>query len=146
MRTRWDPVYPAHSRRSTPDTGSDLRASDAERNEVADKLSRHFADGRLDQAEFKTRLDRAMGAVTRRDLEGLFHDLPRLADDPTPPRPRRRPAMTVLVFLVLAVLAVGSTISTVHVPWVLVVLGAAFLWHWTRRHRSDGRAASELHR
>ena len=46
--------------------------------------------GRLDQAEFKARLDRAMGAVTRGDLDGLFDDLPRLADDPEPPRPRRR--------------------------------------------------------
>ena len=34
---------------------ADLRASDAERNEVADKLSRHYADGRLDQIEFKAR-------------------------------------------------------------------------------------------
>ena len=78
MRYRWDPPYPGSARRTDFDDGSRLRVSDAERNEVAEKLSRHFADGRLDQAEFKTRLDRALGAVTRGDLDGLFHDLPRL--------------------------------------------------------------------
>ena len=146
MRYRWDPAYPATSRRTTPDAGSDLRASDAERNEVADKLSRHFADGRLDQAEFKTRLDRAMGAVTRRDLDGLFHDLPRLSDDPEPPSPRRRLFVPVAVFVIVVALAVGSTISVVHVPWLLVVLAGAFLWHRARRHRTGWRAPSELHR
>jgi len=42
-----------------------LRVSDAERNEVADRLSAHFADGRLDQAEFKERLDAAMAERLR---------------------------------------------------------------------------------
>ena len=64
-----------------------LRASDDERNAVADKLSRHYAEGRLDEAEFKTRLDTAMSATTRGDLHGLFHDLPPL---PSEPPPRRR--------------------------------------------------------
>lgn len=86
MRYRWDPVYPGHDSRAAARSPQDLRASDAERSEVADRLSRHFAEGRLDQTEFKNRLDRAMGAVTRGDLDGLFHDLPRLADDPEPTR------------------------------------------------------------
>jgi len=63
MRYRWDPAYPNPGRRTPAD--ADLRASDAERNEVADRLSRHFAEGRLDQVEFKARLDRAIGATTR---------------------------------------------------------------------------------
>ena len=57
-----------------------LRVSDAERNEVADRLAAHFGDGRLDQAEFDERVSRAMAAKTRGDLEGLFDDLP----DPGP--------------------------------------------------------------
>jgi Flp pilus assembly protein TadB len=60
--------------------GGDLRASDAERAEVADRLSRHYQDGRLDQAEFNERLDRAMNAKTRGDFSGLFYDLPDLQD------------------------------------------------------------------
>jgi len=55
---------------------SDLRVSDADRQAVADQLSKHFADGRLDQAEFDERLSQAMGAKTYRDLDGLLTDLP----------------------------------------------------------------------
>jgi Domain of unknown function (DUF1707) len=53
-----------------------IRVSDAERSEVTDKLAQHFADGRLDQAEFDERVARAMSAKTRADLNGLFDDLP----------------------------------------------------------------------
>ena len=55
---------------------ADLRVSDAERQAVADQLSKHFADGRLDQAEFDERLSQAMNAKTYRDLDGLLTDLP----------------------------------------------------------------------
>jgi Domain of unknown function (DUF1707) len=55
---------------------SDLRVSDAERQAVADQLSKHFADGRLDQAEFDERLSQAMSAKTYHDLDGLLTDLP----------------------------------------------------------------------
>ena len=77
MRYRWDPAYPM-GRRETQPYDATLRASDDERNAVADKLSRHYAEGRLDEAEFKSRLDTAMSATTRGDLHGLFHDLPSL--------------------------------------------------------------------
>ena len=63
MWYRWDPAYPV-GRRDWQSADYDLRASDDERNEVADKLSRHFAEGRLDQAEFKTRLDACMSATS----------------------------------------------------------------------------------
>ena len=58
-----------------------MRVSDAERAEVADRLGRHFADGRLDQAEFDDRVSRAMAAKTVGDLRGLFDDLPDLPGD-----------------------------------------------------------------
>ncbi len=75
MRYRWDPAYPM-GRRDTQAYDASLRASDDERNAVADKLSRHYAEGRLDEVEFKNRLDIAMSATTRGDLNGLFGDLP----------------------------------------------------------------------
>jgi hypothetical protein len=53
-----------------------IRVSDAERNEVAELLGEHYADGRLDQAEFDERVGRTMAAKTRGDLTGLFDDLP----------------------------------------------------------------------
>jgi hypothetical protein len=55
---------------------ADLRVSDADRQAVADQLSKHFGDGRLDQAEFDERLTQAMSAKTYRDLDGLLTDLP----------------------------------------------------------------------
>ena len=53
-----------------------MRVSDAERQAVVDRLAEHFADGRLDHAEFDERVGRAMSAKTQADLN----------------RPVRRPA------------------------------------------------------
>ncbi|MGO8869889.1 MAG: DUF1707 domain-containing protein [Acidimicrobiales bacterium] len=145
MRYRWDPVYPA-GRRSSPPADRDLRASDAERNDVAEKLSRHYADGRLDQVEFKARLDRAMGATTRGDLGGLFDDLPDLPEDRPLAPPRRRHLAPLVLVVALVVLATGAAASTVHVGWLLAVAVVLLLWHRsTRRHRGDP-ARDELDR
>ncbi len=143
MRYLWDPVYAA-GRRVNPDTDTHLRASDAERNEVADTLSRHFAEGRLDAAEFKERLDRAMGAITRGDLKGLFDDLPRLQDEPASAPSRRRRLVPFLVLLVLVAVAAGSTVSYVHIPWLLFALIGLFVWHRSGHfhHRLSGRSTS----
>jgi hypothetical protein len=56
--------------------GSHIRVGDAERTAIADRLAKHFSDGRLDEAEFNDRLDRAMRATTMADLTGLLSDLP----------------------------------------------------------------------
>jgi len=72
-----NPAGPARAgpaRAAWPQSG--MRVSDAERTMIADRLARHFSDGRLDQAEFEDRLDRAMRAKTRADLIGLLSDLP----------------------------------------------------------------------
>ncbi len=53
-----------------------MRVSDAERTAIADRLAKHFSEGRLDEAEFNDRLDRAMSAKTMADLTGLLSDLP----------------------------------------------------------------------
>jgi GntR family transcriptional regulator len=65
-----------------------LRVSDAEREAVADRLAEHFADGRLDQAEFDDRVGRAMSAKTRADLSGLFADLSETGAPAVPEPPR----------------------------------------------------------
>jgi hypothetical protein len=118
-----------HTMRLRPDatrwTGSSstaaLRVSDVERNAVADKLSRHFSDGRLDQVEFKERLD---------DVE------------PPPKPPRRRRLVPFLLMLAFIAVVAGSSISLWHafqVPWLLVAVVGFFLWHragrqWRDRH------------
>ncbi len=150
MRYRWDPLYPT-GRRDPQPRDADLRASDEERNAVADRLARHYAEGRLDETEFKHRLDAAMSATTRGDLGGLFHDLPPLPSEPPPPPPRHLRVLP-WVFLVgfLAIVA-GATIPfapVTHVPWVLLAIIGFVLWRraagrpsWHHHHRGD-RASS----
>jgi len=53
-----------------------LRASDAERDEVAAVLSEALAQGRLTSAELAERIDAAYGAKTRAELVPLTADLP----------------------------------------------------------------------
>ena len=149
MRYRFDPVYPRDPRRAAPGrASSSLRASDAERAEVADRLSRHFADGRLDQPEFKARLDRAMGATTRGDLAGLFDDLPPLPDE-APPRRRRRlgPAAVTMLFVVLAATWILQyAFDPFRVPWLLVLVIGYIAWRRLGRRRPSHYSGADRER
>jgi uncharacterized protein DUF1707 len=134
--------------RTVGHTNPGLRVSDAERTAVADRLAKHYGDGRLDEAEFNERLDRAMKAKTQADLNGLFDDLPETggADGgvagtgPAPPvRPRRRypyHRFLILVLIVIAATAIGHAVIHWYFPWLLIGL-LAFLWlrrgSWPRR-------------
>ena len=100
-----------------------IRVSDAERNAVAELLGQHYADGRLDQAEFDERVGRTMAAKTRGDLAGLFDDLPESGpagagpDGPAGPAapyrgPRRRTGIGRALLLL-----------------ILVFICANFAWH-----------------
>ncbi len=131
--------------RSSAASTAHLRVSDAERHEVAERLSRHFADGRLDQSEFDLRLGRATNAVTRGDLDGLFDDLPALPDEVVPYRRRRR-LIPLLVAIALVALAIESVLSVAHVPWLLLVVIGAFLWLRFDRHHRDHHASSGVAR
>jgi hypothetical protein len=134
-------LRPDAARWMGPSPTTNLRVSDAERNDVADKLSRHFSEGRLDQAEFKERLDAAMSAKTQGDLAGLFDDLPPLATDPPRPPSRRHRLVPFLLMVAFIALAAGSTLSLWHalqIPWLLVAVVAFFLWHRAGRRHHDG--------
>lgn len=54
----------------------EMRASDAERERVAERLREAVAEGRLDMEEFEQRLDIAYKARTHGELEPLVRDLP----------------------------------------------------------------------
>jgi hypothetical protein len=58
-----------------PITGGNLRASDADRDQVATLLSTAYAEGRLSQEEHDERLDQLMVAKTFDDLLPITHDL-----------------------------------------------------------------------
>ena len=63
---------------SEPDK-PELRASDAERDATAERLRTAAGDGRLSLDELADRLEAALGATTRADLEPLTSDLPATA-------------------------------------------------------------------
>lgn len=124
-----------------------LRIGDTERNEVAEALSQHFSDGRLDQTELKERLDRAMTAKTGADLTGLLADLPPLpGQQPAAPAPRHRRGAGVWILLGVVFLAlltapwhVGSWappwIWFPRIPWILFGVIGFMLWRRSRRRR-----------
>jgi hypothetical protein len=70
-----------------------LRASDADRERVAERLRTAAAEGRLTHLEFEERLARALRASTYGDLDPLVADLPGEAE---PTRPLRRRSGTLL--------------------------------------------------
>jgi hypothetical protein len=51
-----------------------------------------------------------------------------------------------VVFVVLVAAAVSSTVSTIHVPWLLVVVAGIFLWHRAGHHHRHSHDEHELHR
>ncbi|MBB4934679.1 hypothetical protein F4561_005499 [Lipingzhangella halophila] len=53
-----------------------IRASDADRDRVADRLREALAQGRLDQTEYEERLDSVYTAKTVGELTPVLHDLP----------------------------------------------------------------------
>ena len=137
-----------------------MRVSDAERAEVADRLSKHYGDGRLDQAEFNERLDQAMRAKTRQDLDGLFTDLPEgeAAANAVPGQPgqaphghpqhghpqygQRRHRVLFLVLVIALTAAGGQALVRSYIPWFLIGLLVA-LWlrygPWPDRRRDYRR-------
>jgi hypothetical protein len=129
-----------------------IRVSDVERNAVAERLSAHYADGRLDQAEFDERVSRTMAAKTRGDLAGLFDDLPDPEQPPAafgpggpsgpaiPYRRRRRGGIIRPLFLLVMVIVVASigwhAVTAFSIPWfpIAVVLAIALLVTRSSRH------------
>ncbi|MEU6506576.1 DUF1707 domain-containing protein [Streptomyces sp. NPDC046942] len=68
------PAVPDHHRAAAP--APDLRASDADRERVAEVLRDALAEGRLDMAEFEERLEAAYKARTYGELTPITRDLP----------------------------------------------------------------------
>ena len=66
-----------------------VRASDDEREAIVDRLRTAAGEGRLTLDDLADRLDRALAAVTRADLEPLIADLPERSA-PAPPGGKAR--------------------------------------------------------
>ena len=109
---------------------SRMRIGDAERNQVAEALGKHFSEGRLDQHEFDERMEKAMAAKTESDLAGLLADLPRLGDQqpPVPQVPARPPRVRQTArFVVLGLLAFLLLRTLWWWPWHVASHGLIWL-------------------
>jgi len=121
---------------------SGMRISDAERADVADLLSKHYGDGRLDQAEFNQRLDQAMRAKTYADLGGLFADLPRTEEEVMEGpkfqghrsgRSNLGMLLLVAVIVIVAAVTVGHVLTFTLTPLIWLAIIAAIVYAVLRR-------------
>ncbi|MFA1542225.1 DUF1707 SHOCT-like domain-containing protein [Actinomadura monticuli] len=78
------PEQPAGPDRPAPPSPASMRASDADRDEVADRLREALAEGRITAEEHAERIDAVYKAKTYADLEPVLSDLP----SEQAPRPR----------------------------------------------------------
>jgi uncharacterized protein DUF1707 len=118
---------------SSPDSPG-LRASDAERERVAEALRRHHVDGRLDTEELQERLERCYAARTTGELTPLLADLPAEREAGREPRalsPWPAPPVLAVVLVVLLAFATVGAIAHGHpgpLPFVAVFLLLRFAW------------------
>jgi hypothetical protein len=108
-----------------------LRASDADRDTVTDRLRKAAGEGRLEPEELEQRVDAALRARTYGELERLVVDLPRRRDTPWRTRgPRTSPIARYAVRGARLVAAVSVAVAVVAVVVVLVLAAAALAAAW----------------
>jgi hypothetical protein len=96
---------------------NDVRASDAERDTVAVQLREHFVQGRLTLEELKGRLDAALTAKTRSQLDHVLSDLPSPKPESSEPEPfepafpARYAALAILIVVMAAWLVAAAWFS-----------------------------------
>jgi hypothetical protein len=84
-----------------------LRVSDAERDAVAERLRQATAEGRLTPEELEERLGRALGALTRGELDAVVADLPAPRRHPGGSS-RRRPELAAFASTALLLVAIWA--------------------------------------
>jgi DUF1707 SHOCT-like domain len=120
-----------------------LRAADADRERVAERLRKGNAEGRLDMTEFQQRLERCYEAKTYGDLEELVRDLPRQTEDDARPSPVSwfRPwrwGLAGLAPVLIVLLVISAAAGHHHFSWLWIPLLFVFfrMFSWRRRRWS----------
>jgi Flp pilus assembly protein TadB len=116
-----------------------LRASDEDRDRIAERLREAAAEGRLLAHELEHRLTIALRARTYGELDAVVSDLPVRRSRSTPTRwVRPTLALAIAIPVALAVIAVVLFILTsIFALWILWVL---FGWMWFGRRRGSMHA------
>ena len=110
-----------------------IRASDAERDQIVDRLHRAATEGRIASEELEHRVSIALKAKTYAELEATVADLPRLRSRSQTGLERRRSpggwavstvrANPMLLLVVIPVLAVTmAVVLTITVLWGVLML------------------------
>lgn len=125
------------SERVPRDTG--VRVSDADREAMIAKLSHHTGEGRLTLDEFEARVDEALKAKTRGELDHVLRELPREREPIRRRASSRQTRMLVfwIAIITLAAIAMGpgSLWWTIPLFWFTGGFGT-FRHHGHHRHRS----------
>ncbi len=121
-----------------------LRASDSDREQIAERLRHATAEGRLSTDELEHRLTAALSARTYAELDVLIADLPgkslaRRARHRSELSTVLRPALALAVAIPVA-LAVVATVAVVVAGvvalwWVWMIIA---WWYFARHHRHRG--------
>jgi hypothetical protein len=118
-----------------------LRASDADRDQIVDRLRMASAEGRLAVHELEHRVATALRARTYAELDATIRGLPgrRLSEGRSAPRRAVRTVRDHPALLLVAIpvaLAVVATLVAIAVLWGTILLVAFLLGH--RRHWRGG--------
>jgi hypothetical protein len=114
---------------------SSLRASDADRDAVAERLRQAAVEGRLEPHELEERLHAALRARTYGELDRLLVDLPAkplAVRRPTVPAARTAAAVAVRVLALLAILTIVAVGAVLTAAWWLMWV---VFWLVLRAHR-----------
>ena len=107
---------------------SEVRTSQAERDQVVERLRTHAADGRLEVEELEQRIEAALSARTHGELDAVETDLPR----PASPRLRRRRHPLRRHFVAVSVLLVVIwAASGMGYFWPVWAIGGLAWWAFT---------------
>jgi len=141
-----------------------MRASDADRERVVERLRTALNEGRLDLGEYDERMQRAYAAKTYGDLDGLLTDLP-VGQHPAPAAApvvaeRKNPTAEWIVnqwrswvpaAVVLTAVWAISGFGDYWPGWIIGIWAAALLWRTVNglmtgapRREAAERAAREL--
>jgi hypothetical protein len=124
-----------------------VRASDADRDAIAERLRRAAAEGRLEPEELEERLHAALRARTHGDLERVVVDLPRQPVSwecrraRTSAYPGGVAAIGLRVAFMLAVIVAALTVAAVMAAWWILwaVVWCALRGRGCARRRGDQR-------
>ncbi len=123
----------------------DVRIGTAEREQAMQRLSEHFAAGRLSVAEFDERSGLIAAAVTRGDLAPIFADLPAsVPTAPEPPEPAAqqsggRPEVAAPIMGLIVIIALVLFFTTHTWVWFLLIPAAGIITGGLRQRDHEHR-------